>query len=91
MKYQGPLGEYIEIIDSKALSSFLKQKLQNGVMGFFWFHDNGVIEIDGQIISFSADDILPITEFNQVVVQQPFSANFLAFNKSFYCIQIISN
>ncbi len=86
MRYKGNLGEYIELSDRQTFSSFEKGKLPNGILGLLWFQESVELKIDGQVQNVRQNEVVPITEYQDVDDQKLTHTKILAFNRSFYCI-----
>lgn len=86
MKYQGSLGEYIELSDLSSLSKFKNGHLKPSVLGIIWFQEDGDLIIDSQVITFQKNDILPILEHHKLEEITDIDARLLRFNRPFYCI-----
>ncbi len=87
MKYSGQTGEFFELVDlSKANQKQIAESGPNE-LSFVWFQSGTHrLIIDHQEQVFQENDILFLTEFHQVEVEELGQAKLLRWNKPFYCI-----
>lgn len=87
MRYKGKTNEFFEVAyltddQHESLGQFKLNELC-----LLWFQeDNNQLIIDGTAYSFNKNDILCLTEFNKIEVQQLSSTRLLKWNRHFYCV-----
>jgi AraC-like DNA-binding protein len=88
MKFTGSTREllHLEILD-KQNCNILKTPIESGLTAL-WFVDgpSNNLNIDGIDYTFQKNEIVFLTEFHKVTVNSIKKANFIRFNRPFYCI-----
>ncbi|MRT94842.1 AraC family transcriptional regulator [Ancylomarina sp. 16SWW S1-10-2] len=87
MKYLGQTNEYFEVVEiTKANYHVLKEK-QEGVLSLIWFDDDQTqMTIDAISFNFLRNQMICLTEFHQIEIEQVGHLRLLRFNRPFYCI-----
>lgn len=87
MKYIGRIGEYFEatkVTQENYKSTF---ELQENQLALLWFEEDGShFTIDAKDYHLKKNQIICLTEFNQLETHNFTSARYLKFSKPFYCI-----
>jgi len=87
MKYKGKTNEYFEILNLTAAN---QQDLENPVddlLSFIWFEEDGSqLTIDSRSYTFNTNQIVCLTPFHKVSIDEISKARMLRFNSPFYCI-----
>ena len=86
MKYTGRTKNFFEVLDIDDHNG--QALVENGSeeLSIIWFQEEASLKIDHQAYEFSPNDILCLTEFHEVEIQQIKKAKLLRWNRPFYCI-----
>lgn len=87
MKFEGKNQEYIEIIDIDSSNCHILKESKQSELSLLWFSSNdNQIKIDAVNHTFHTNDIVFLTEFHSIEIQQIRSLKLIRWNRSFYCI-----
>lgn len=87
MRYTGKANEFLEIAYlTNDKHEQLGQSKPHDLFLLWFQEDNNQLIIDGTPYSFKKNDIVCLTEFNKIEVQQLSDARLLKWNKHFYCV-----
>lgn len=87
MKFTGKNSEYIEIVDINKSNSEILNKSKQSELSLIWFKtDNNKINIDTIDYIFNTNEIVSLTEFHTVEVDDLVGATLIRWNRSFYCV-----
>jgi AraC-like DNA-binding protein len=87
MIYRGKNSEYLQLETINSTNSqILKDKIESSLIIIWITSDNTVLKIDDEEHTFSKNQIVSLTEFHQTEVVSISTANFIKFNRAFYCI-----
>lgn len=87
MKFEGKNQEYIEIIDIDSTNCHILKESKQSELSLLWFgSDDNRIKIDAVDHIFHTNDIVFLTEFHGIEVQQIQALKLIRWNRSFYCI-----
>lgn len=87
MKFIGNTSEYLHLeLLNKDRCYILKEQVESSLTILWFQNDQNTLVIDGKPYSFKKNEIVFLTEFHKVEVQEINSLRFLRFNRSFYCI-----
>ncbi len=87
MKFIGKTNEYLQmsVLDKKDCS--ILNDVVEGGLTILWFQgDTNKLTIDGRPFVFHKDQVIFLTEFHQITVDQIEPIRFLRFNRPFYCV-----
>ena len=87
MKVEGQSGEYFELrVLEVEDCNIIKEPLESS-LSILWFQDDRTeLKIDGALKIFSKNEILFLTEFHKIEINQIGVIQFIRFNRSFFCI-----
>lgn len=89
MKFTGQNSEYIEIIDINKSNANILNESKPSELSMIWFKtDNNKINIDAIDYVLNANDIISLTEFHRIRVDDILEATLIRWNRSFYCIVV---
>ncbi len=87
MRYTGKMEEFFEVAYLSANNYAPIINFNSNELSLLWFQEDGnELVIDRVTHSFKKNDIVSLTEFNQIQVKAIGTAKFLKWNKHFYCI-----
>ncbi|MBZ0327144.1 MAG: helix-turn-helix domain-containing protein [Altibacter sp.] len=87
MKFTGQNSEYLEIVDiDKSYAKILNESKQSELLLIWFKTDNNKINIDAIDYIFNANDIISLTEFHTIRVDQIIQATLIKWNRTFYCV-----
>ena len=87
MKFTGQNKEYIEIVDMDMSNSEILNESKQSELSLIWFKtDNNKINIDTVDYIFNKNEIVSLTEFHTIRVEDLVGATLLKWNRSFYCV-----
>lgn len=87
MKFEGINQEYIEIVDIDSNNAELITHSRQSELSLVWFtSDDNKLTIDTVDYSFNTNDLVSLTEFHKVEINQIKQARLIRWNRSFYCI-----
>ncbi|MFL0351994.1 helix-turn-helix domain-containing protein [Xanthomarina sp. GH4-25] len=87
MKFKGQNNEYIEIVNvNKSNANILNESKQSELCMIWFKTDNNKINIDAIDYVFNTNDIISLTEFHTVRVDNLIEATLIKWNRSFYCV-----
>jgi len=87
MKFIGSNHEYFEVIDITTDNGEILQTSKENELSLLWFNsDNNKLIIDTKEHVFNTNDIVCVTEFHKIQIENVSSLKLLRFNKPFYCI-----
>ncbi|MFT6962331.1 MAG: AraC-like DNA-binding protein [Flammeovirgaceae bacterium] len=87
MNYSGRNGEYFEVIDINQQNCEILTNSQENELSLLWFTaDNNQLKIDSIQHTFNTNEIICITEFHKLEIDEIKGLKLLKFNKPFYCI-----
>lgn len=87
MKFTGQNNEYIEIVDISKANARILNESKKSELSLVWFKaDNNKINIDSIDYVFNANDIISLTEFHKMRVDDLVEATLIKWNRSFYCV-----
>lgn len=87
MKYIGNNNQYFETEKINSFNSTIVENTEQGELMLLWFEsDNNRFEIDNVDYTFNTNDIVCLTEFNDVKVKELHKARLISWNKYFYCV-----
>jgi len=87
MRYTGPLSEYFELEAVDSFRNIDRRERPEGLLSCIWFlDDQNQINIDGYDYEFQQNEMIFLTGFHQVKIEQTGRLRVLRFNSPFYCI-----
>lgn len=87
MKYLGKHQEYLEVIDINTANCNLLKNSGKSELSLLWFtSDENKFTIDAERYTFNKNEIVSLTEFHKIEVDQVHSAKLLRWNRALYCI-----
>lgn len=87
MKFTGKNSEYIEIVDIDKSNSEILNESKQSELSLIWFKtDNNKIDIDTIDYIFNTNEIVSLTEFHTIRVDDLVGATLIRWNRSFYCV-----
>jgi AraC-like DNA-binding protein len=86
MNYLGPNQEHLLLEQLTPTNRYLLEEQLPSFQTLVWFNSKAKFLIDGKEEVFSPNQILCLTEFHQVSVQEIGQAREVRFNRPFYCI-----
>jgi len=87
MLYQGQTNEFVEIVAIDSKNAQILEEAKESQLALLWFiSDDNQLTIDTQSYTFNTNQIICLTEFHKVKVEQINKVRFLRFNAPFYCI-----
>lgn len=87
MKFTGQNSESIEIVDMDKSNSDILNESKQSELSLIWFKtDNNKINIDTVDYIFNKNEIVSLTEFHTIRVEDLVGATLLKWNRSFYCV-----
>ena len=87
MDYTGKNGEFFEVINITENNYEILIYSKENELSLLWFNtDNNQIKIDSIQYTFNANEIIFITEFHKLEIDNIQGLKLLKFNKPFYCI-----
>ena len=87
MKFIGNTQEYLQLQTLEKLNCDVLNETIEGSLTVLWFEsDFNKLIIDGQEYIFTKNQIVFLTEFHNVEVNNISKIRFLKFNRSFYCV-----
>lgn len=87
MKFTGQNSESIEIVDMDKSNSNILNESKQSELSLIWFKtDNNKINIDTVDYIFNKNEIVSLTEFHTIRVEDLVGATLLKWNRSFYCV-----
>ncbi len=87
MDYKGKNGECFEAINITQNNCQILKSSKENELSLIWFNsDNNQIKIDSIHHTFSVNEIICITEFHKLEIENINGLKLLKFNKPFYCI-----
>ena len=87
MKYLGKHQEYLEVIDINTANCNLLKNSGKSELSLLWFtSDENKFTIDAERYTFNKNEIVSLTEFHKIEIDQIHSAKLLRWNRALYCI-----
>lgn len=87
MQYKGNNGEYFEVIDITRKNCDILKSSNSNELSLLWFtSDKNQLKIDSVNHTFNTNEIVSITEFHKMEIDDINGLKLLKFNKPFYCI-----
>lgn len=87
MTFKGPLEEFFELQQVTVTNcQMLKIQLKETLRMLWFTDDENRVMIDGQLYQFDKNQIVFLTQFHNLEVEQINQVNLLRFNRPFYCI-----
>ncbi len=87
MIYSGANKEYLQLKNIHNNNCYAQLNFVENTLSFLWFEENNnIVNIDNIEYIFNKNQIVTLTEFNQINIASVCKAKVLLFNKSFYCI-----
>ncbi len=87
MQYLGNQSEYFEMLEINDTNCQLLEESKDDVLRLLWFTSDGnELIIDNRKFIFDTNQIITLTQFNQVKYQHINTVNLLQFNRQFYCV-----
>lgn len=88
MKFQGRTDEYLQLVDiSKENAHVLNDKISNSLAIVWSIAESNKVILDGVPLTLNNNQILFLTEFHHIEIEQLIALKFIRFNKAFYCIK----
>ena len=85
MKYVGHTGEFFEVSENN--KNLIDSETIDGQLSVIWFKEDGnKLTIDSKEHTFDKDQLLFLTAFHKVEIEEIHKFQFLRFNSPFYCI-----
>ncbi|MEO9803334.1 MAG: helix-turn-helix transcriptional regulator [Reichenbachiella sp.] len=87
MEFTGNTKEYLNLATVEKENCEILTESVESSLSILWFESNhNELVIDGQKRSFSRNQIVFLTEFHQIKINQIGRVRFLRFNRPFYCV-----
>lgn len=87
MKFIGGTNEFLHLEVLQSNNCFVLKEQVESSLTILWFQsDNNILTIDGKLYNINKNQILFLTEFHKIEVQDIQEIRFLRFNRPFYCI-----
>lgn len=87
MKFTGQNSEYIEIVEINRSNTNILNESKQSELSLIWFKtDNNKIQIDAIDYVFNSNEIISLTEFHTIKVDDLEGATLIKWNRSFYCV-----
>jgi AraC-like DNA-binding protein len=86
MNYTGPNQESLALEEITVENKGVLEKQLTSFQTLIWFRTEAKFLIDGKAEIFAANQILCLTEFHQVRVEEIGQARMVRFNRPFYCV-----
>ncbi len=87
MLYQGQTNEFVEILAINNENASILEDAKESQLAILWFtSDDNQLTIDTVSYTFNTNQIVCLTEFHKVKIEQINKVRFLRFNAPFYCI-----
>ncbi|MEM6964985.1 MAG: AraC family transcriptional regulator [Bacteroidota bacterium] len=87
MKFIGNTEEYLHLTHITTANRHLLKEVVDSSLSVLWFESGGTqLVIDGIAYTFEKNQIIFLTPFHQIKIQQVSNIRLLRFNKPFYCI-----
>lgn len=87
MKFTGKNSEYIELVNINESNVNLLHQARPSELSLLWFKgENNSINIDSVNYHFENNDIISLTEFHKIKVENLEKAILLRWNRDFYCV-----
>jgi len=87
MKFTGQNNEHFEVVEINRFNYELIQQSKSSELSLLWFQsDDNQFTIDNVRQTFNTNDLLCLTEFHKIDIEQISKAKLLRWNKPFYCV-----
>ena len=87
MQFQSTSGEFLTLQEITTKNSYLlQQKLENSLTILWFISDNNRLTIDGQSRCFNKYEMIFLTEFHKLEIDEIQKVRLVKFNRPFYCI-----
>jgi len=87
MKFIGKQNEYLEAVEITESNCNILKTCGSSELSLLWFtSDNNKLTIDAVQCTFDTNDIISLTEFHKISIEEIHSARLIRWNRSLYCI-----
>lgn len=87
MEFKGTTNEYLRLEQITSANCFIaKEKIESALTLFWMTADGNRLKIDGKDYVFQLNEIICVTEFHHMEVNQVTSMRLVRFNRPFFCI-----